>query len=612
MIRKNNSCYRTLTLLSLSLFSTIALAEPEQVETVHSPAPSSVYFGDLHIHTSFSNDAYTMGVRSTPDDTYIFAKGGTIKHAFGYPISLSKPLDFAAVTDHAEYLGLSRAKDVDGSAASNDFKEVIDKGSRLSITWTYIKALASFGLSGWGEGEINAPYSYSAWSEIRASAERHYEPGKFTTFVGYEWSPIIDMASMHRNIIYRSSHVPEIPYSSVESLNAEDLWDQLKLQSLQGMIAISIPHNGNMSNGKMWETQTFNGEPLSPEYAELRNALEPIAEIMQIKGQSETHPLLSNEDEFADFEINDINFRGDASNPKGSYARDALRTGLEYAHREGFNPFKFGVIGSTDSHNSSSPVEEDNYHGKQPIIDGTPGIRLNESLLIPKSFNMASNWGSGGLAAVWAKENTREALFDAMRRKETYATSGPRIQVRFFGSWNFSKQLLEQDDPLVQAYQQGVPMGGLLPATTLTTAPAFAVWASKDPDGANLDRIQIIKAWVDNDGKSHEQVYDVAASDQRITDPVSGKLAKVGNTVDITTASYRNSIGAVQLAAVWRDPTFVPDTEAFYYARVIEIPTPRWSTYDAVKLGVEPPQPTTLQERAVTSAIWYQPANNQP
>ncbi len=597
----------SLVLMCLLAVSSVSFSSEVDKKSLQHPARQA-YFGDLHIHTSYSNDAYTMGVRAKPDDSYIFAKGGSIEHGFGYPVQLSRPLDFAAVTDHAEYLGQFRAEDKNGTALSNSFRETISSGSRFAITWAYIKALASFGISGWGSGEHRGPVQREAWKEIIAAADRHYKPGSFTTFIAYEWSPIIDNSSLHRNVVYRSNKVPDLPYSSVESLNAEDLWQALEKQSEQGMLAISIPHNGNMSDGRMWEPHTFAGDQLTSVYAERRSRLEPIAEIIQIKGQSETHPLLSSTDEFANFALNDVRFGGQPSQPKGSYARDALRTGIEFAHREGFNPFYFGFIGSTDSHNASSPVEENSYHGKQPIIDGTPGIRLNQSLLIPDKFNMARTWGSGGLAAIWAEGNTRESLFDAMRRRETYATSGPRITLRFFGGWQYDEQLLSAQDPAAEAYRLGVPMGDELPPKPNNDlSPTFVLWALKDPNGANLDRLQVVKAWIDSKGNSHEKIYDVIAANMSKRALQKGSLDSVGNTVDVKSASYRNTIGDGQLAVVWRDPDFSADTHAFYYARVLEIPTPRWSTYDAKSLKVPAPQPTSIQERAISSAIWYKP-----
>lgn len=415
--------------------------------------------------------------------------------------------------------------------------------------------------------------------------------------------------NLHRNVIYRDTHVPELPFSSLHSNNPEDLWDALDAQREQGMQVMAIPHNGNISNGLMYDQVQFDGATLTDDYSAQRRRNEPISEILQIKGTSETHPLLSPEDEFADFELvtEQINAAGDFSEPRGSYARDALRLGLEFSHSEGFNPYKFGVIGSSDSHNASSSVQESQHHGKLPVMDGTAGLRLGAALMLPDQYLRQRRWGSAGLAAVWAQENTREAIFDALVRRETYATSGPRIGLRFFGGFEYPEDLLTRPQWLESAYRQGVPMGGELVASGAnSTAPTFAVSAGMDPQGAQLDRLQIVKGWVDTSGVSHERVYDVAASPGRSRD-AAGRFAPVGNSVDIPTASYRNTIGTPQLSALWRDPDFDPSAEAFYYARAIEIPTPRWSTYDAMKLGIPAPQPATLQERAISSAIWYRP-----
>jgi hypothetical protein len=575
-------------------------------------AKRNVFWGDLHIHTSFSYDAYTFGARALPDDAYVYAKGGTIEHAIGYPIRASRPLDFAAVTDHVEYLGIPRSL---GDAENDEpsLREVLETGSRWKITWYFLqKAAFQMGTAerrervfGTGEREV----SRDAWREIIAAAGRHDEPGRFTTFIAYEWTSMPDDENLHRNVLYASDRVPDFPYSSLDSEDPEQLWRALESQRREGMEVLAIPHNGNVSNGKMYDRVTLSGGRLSARYAEARMRNEPISEIFQVKGQSEAHPSLSGEDEFADFELFEqvMSARPGWSEPRGSYARDALRTGLELSAREGFNPYRFGVIGSSDSHNASSSVEEDNYHGKLPLLDGTVGIRLGVSLLIPDSQNRGLQWGAAGLAAIWAEENTRRSLFDAMRRRETYATSGPRITVRFFGGWAYAGSILRAADFVERAYAGGVPMGGELTAGEGAGAPRFLVAAARDPLGANLDRIQIVKGWVDPSGSSHERIYDVAASDDRRPDPRTHRVDTVGDTVDVARATYENTIGAPELTALWTDPDFDPAVEAFYYARVLEIPTPRWSTYDAKAMGVTPPEPATIQERAVTSAIWLAP-----
>lgn len=582
----------------------------------------NVFWGDLHIHTSYSPDAYIMGVRTLPDDAYIFAKGGVIQHGVGYPIRMSRPLDFAAVTDHSEYLGLPRyldgglAPDQVGDKAYDPNLRAALEGGKLGYLKHFLsewimkissKEARDSSFGGGGHRDIKK----TAWDKVIESAQIHYEPGVFTTFIAYEWTSMPGGNNLHRNVIYRGNEVPDMPWSALNSDNPEDLWSELDIQNQNGMSVLSISHNGNVSGGKMYDSAMYDGDKLNKEYAELRMRIEPLAEIFQVKGQSETHPLLSEEDQFANFEVLDtlMSSEGAFSEPKGSYIRDALRTGMEFSHSEGFNPYKFGVIGASDSHNSSSPVDENNYHGKLPLMDGTAGIRLGQYSKFAYDKSPSKRWSAMGLAGVWAEENTREAIFDAMKRKETYATSGPRMSVRFFAGRNYPQDLLGKSDLLKIAYRDGVPMGGELSGDG--RAPRFIVWASKDPESGNLDRIQIIKGWVDDDGRSHEKIFDVAASDGRLEQVAGGDIAAVGNTVEISTASYANTIGSPQLAALWVDPEFEADQEAFYYARVLEIPTPRWSTYDAATLGVDAPAPATIQERAVTSAIWILPVGGQ-
>ncbi len=589
-----------------------ATPPPEKPATPPNPQ-KNVFFGDLHIHTRLSPDAFTQGVRAFPEDAYTFARGGTIPHAAGYAISLSRPLDFAAVTDHAEYLGALDTGRGDQPLNRHSLRHVLLNSGRLALSGFYIRmglSTAKFSPRNDQVGHADPVRMRAAWQRIIAAARRHNEPGVFTTFVGYEWTSLYlpAVANLHRNVIYRGDAVPGRPFSSMDSKNPEDLWRALQEQEARGMEAIAIPHNSNLSNGRMWMREDFRGRPLSAEYAELRMRYEPISEILQVKGSSAAHPVLSPTDEFASFELYERLLSRDlgTGEPRGSYMRDALRTGLELQQNRGFNPYRFGVIGSSDGHNASSPVEESSYHGKLPMLDGSAGLRTNHALLLPEEQNIVMRWGSGGLAAVWAEENTRASLFDALRRKESYATSGTRIMLRFFGGWGYPRDLWQRSNPARTGYAQGVPMGGVLPART-TARPVLAVSAWKDPEGANLDRIQVIKGWVDADGQSREKIYNVAAADGRQPDPQTGRLAPVGNTVDLGTAHYRNSIGAVRLTAVWSDPDFDPAQRAFYYVRVLEIPTPRWSTFDALRLGIEPPEPATLQERAISSAIWYQP-----
>ena len=584
---------------------------PEKESTDYN-SQGNLYWGDLHIHTSFSTDAWTMGVRATPDDAYTFSRGGEIEHAGGYGIKLKRPLDFAAVTDHSEYLGLLRATDPDNLPLSKrSFKERMQNDGKLSNTIAFLRVTLGFNLrnvdqDGW---QI---HTRDAWQDTIEAAGRHNLPGVFTAFVAYEWSSMPNERNLHRNVVYRDTNVPETPYSSLDSSDPRDLWRELQRQRAAGKQVFAIPHNGNASDGRMYDSVMYDGSPMNATYAEIRMKNEPISEIYQVKGSSETHPQLSPGDNFADFEIVDKKLARDGSfsQPEGSYIRDALRTGMEMSHAEGFNPYRFGVIGSSDGHNASSPVEEDNYHGKLPLLDGSAATRLKTNSYLPDDLPGGKIWNAAGLAAVWAPENTRASLFDAMVRKETYATSGPRIAVRMFGGWGYEPDIFQQEDWIATAQGAGVPMGGELNPPRGDLAPSFAVWAIRDPDSGNLDRIQIIKGWLDRDGKSHERIFDAAWSGEREPD-ARGILPAVGNTVDVDSATYSNSIGAEQLSTVWTDPEFDPDQEAFYYARVIEIPTPRWSTYDARTLGMEAPEPTSLQERAVTSAIWYNPTGSQ-
>ncbi len=599
----------------LPAFDAASALPPPAKDAVPANPQRNLLWGDLHIHTSYSTDAYTLGVRATPDDAYRFARGGTIEHGVGYPIRIDRPLDFAAVTDHSEYLGAARVNAEQVlPLETRSLRERLLHDGPLSLTVAFLRSVRNVsGLDVYTmTPEIDA-IGREAWQLMIDVAQRHYQPGVFTTLLGYEWTSMPDGQNLHRNVIYRDTRVPDFPYSSLESLDPADLWDALDAQRAAGMTMLAIPHNANVSNGLMYGSRQYDGSPFDAAYAEQRLRNEPLSEILQVKGSSDTHPLLSPEDEFADFEIfsAQLSPTGAQSEPRGSYARDALRTGIEFAHSEGFNPYRFGVIGSSDSHNASSSVEEGNHHGKLPFMDGSAALRLGKATLLRGSLHRPSQWGAAGLAAVWAQENTRESIYDALARRETYATSGPRMTLRFFGGFDYTGDMLERPDLLQRAYAQGVPMGGVLgPAAageTAQRAPVFALWALKDPRGANLDRLQVIKGWVGDDGKSREAIYDVALADGRAPGP-AGQAAPVGNKVDVATATYSNDIGAAELRALWTDPDFDPDREAFYYARVLEIPTPRWSTYDAMRLGVPAPEPTSLQERAISSAIWYQAA----
>ncbi len=574
----------------------------------------NAYFGDLHIHTSWSFDAFIYNVRTTPDDAYNYGKGLAIDHVSGKPIQLGRPLDFMAVTDHAEYMGvMMQMIDPDSRLATSEMAKRITSPERD----TSRRAFGEIGFS----ISRNEPFPEllqkdimkDVWQEIIDAADRHYEPGKFTTFAGYEWtsSPGVRTANppfarnMHRNVIYRhTDRVSEIPFSSFDSQDPEDLWKWMDHERSKGIDLFAIPHNQNMSDGLMYDLKGMvSGKALDNTYATSRLRNEPIHEVSQIKGTSMTHPVLSPNDEFADFEIYPFTFVASglppASQPDGSYVRQALKRGLAMQDDLGANPFKFGFIGSSDGHNSAGPVEEDNYFGKLGNIDMLPEFRIAEENVVLNRVRMSA----GGLAGVWANENTRDAIFDGLQNRETFATSGPRIQVRFFGGWGIDKDLLSAPDWLAKSYSQAVPMGtDMKPGKG---APSFIIWAVKDAESANLDRIQVIKLWKGADGKSQERVFDVTWSGDRQVQ--NGKLPSVGNTVDIASASYTNTIGSVELSTVWTDPTFDPSQDAAYYLRVLEIPTPRWSTHDAHTLDIAPPSdpPKIIQERAWSSPIWY-------
>jgi hypothetical protein len=586
-------------------------APPAQAPAPHHP--ERVLFGDLHIHTSFSPDAFSVGNRTVPDDAYRFAKGEQTMHAAGYPVKLHRALDFAAVTDHAEYMGvLPQFADPENPLSQLPLARRIMSGNPAEAQAALNEIVQTLNTGVPIPEFVSPELTAGVWHRIVEAANRHNDPGAFTTLVGYEWTSTIDGANLHRNVVFRGDNVPERPFSSFDSPDPEKLWAWLEERRAGGMDNIAIPHNQNASNGLMFGTRAFDGRPFDADYVARRLRNEPVHEIVQIKGQSEVHPSLAAYDEFANFEIFPITLKmgpkPQISQPSGSYVREALGVGLELDASGIGNPYHFSFIGSSDSHNSTSPVEEDNYHGKLPLIDGTPEQRLDIKPASEAHRGLGRIMSAQGLAAVWATENTREAIFDALRRGETYATSGTRIRLRVFAGWGYAGELLTDPDYLAKAYAGGVPMGGDLPARPEgAKAPRLLIRAAKDPDGANLDRVQVIKGWLDVEGKHQEKIFEVAWSGERKRDAKTGKLAPVGSTVDVPTASYQNTIGAAELDVLWSDPEFNPAQRAFYYVRVLEIPTPRWSTYDAEKLQVEAPQPQVLQERAYSSPFWYEP-----
>ena len=588
--------------------------------------PRHAYFGDLHIHTQYSIDSYTFGVRATPDDAYRFAKGEALAHPLGNSIRLQGwPLDFLAVTDHAEYLGLSPALADPGHPLASHPVAVKLRSSDPQERWE-----AGLELDGWVRGKPVSgldptPVVRSAWQETVAAAERHNDPGRFTTFVAYEFSSTPSGVNLHRNVIFSGSDVPAQPFSAVDSVNPEDLWTWLDEQRANGIEALAIPHNSNWSQGEMFARTNWAGEPIDAAYAEQRRRNEPLVEITQGKGTSETHPALSPNDEWADFEIwrkNSMAFGEDGSivftegATTGAYARDALRTGLEMEREIEANPYLFGFIGATDGHNAAGSVEEDQHFGHAGSIDGTPAVRLGlpdrQQGQIQIGFELETiEWGSSGLTGVWAEENTRKSIYAALRRKETFATSGPRIRVRFFAGYDYPDDLPNQHHAAERAYTGGVPMGGELAAQP-GKAPRFFVQAARDPREAeaSLQRAQVVKSWIDESGKTHERVFDVACSDGVTPDPKMHRCTDNGASVDLDDCSFSLDKGDVELVTLWDDPTFDPTERALYYARVLQNPTCRWSTWDAIRIGVEPTSkvPATIQERAWSSPIWIAPA----
>jgi hypothetical protein len=577
-------------------------------------APRSVYFGAVHVHTNYSFDAFTNGTLATPAHAYQWAQGKAIPGGGGGPdLKINTPLDFYAVSDHAEWMGVFKEMaNPDSPLSKHPLAPRVTSEEPAVAMEAFAEVLRDFSMGKRDPALIDPEISTSVWHDIVETADRFYVPGKFTTFPAFEWTANPEMHNLHRIVVFRDTKkVPDLVLSSHESNDPEKLWEWMEAQRSQGSTLLAIPHNANASDGLMFSLQTFEGKPLTEAYIETRTRNEPLYEITQIKGTSETHPDLSPNDEFAGFEQWDYTLSADArrpSNRKGSFARQALLDGLSFAAKAKGNPFEFGFIGDTDTHNAGASNEEDNYTGKFGFENNPKHRLLGLEGQPPHQVRQVQEFSSGGLAAVWAEENTRESIFDAMTRKETFGTTGPMIKVRFFGGWDFEKKDAVPDDLAENGYARGVPMGGTLSATNGGEAPSFMVWALKDPKSGNLDRVQIIKGWVDAEGAQHEKIHDVAWGGERAIDS-TGKLPPVGNTVDVKAAAYTNSIGQVELSAVWTDPDFDPGLHAFYYVRVLEIPTPRWSTRDAAKLGIEIPEglPASIQERAYTSPIWYRP-----
>ena len=584
----------------------------------------NAYFGDLHIHTRSSFDAYIFNVRRTADDAYRFARGDTITHPSGFDMTIAGgPLDFYTVTDHAEYLGILPAMNTPGTELS-ELPRAQDMFStdpgRITAAFQGVGASVR-------SGEVIAEMHDtdvmdSVWMQNVAAADRHYVPGEFTTFAAYEYTSVAANeeqgsfagGNLHRNVFFKGD-APDRAFSTLDSTNPEDLWDWMDAKRAEGYESIAIPHNPNVSDGLMFRLQTYNGDPLDAAYAEQRMRNEPLVEVTQVKGTSETHPALSPNDEWADFEIYDRLLASyEVSKTEGSYVREAYRNGLKLQEEQGFDPFRFGLVAASDSHVVGGAYAESDYWSKVGIVDGTPMARGSVPFFGTKSWDEQpdnqivqnarewfSRWGASGLTGVWAEENTRESIFDAFRRKETFATTGPRMKVRFFAGFDYSDDMLSDSNLTRLAYDGGVPMGGDLVGNG--TAPTFLAWAQRDPNMGALQRVQIIK--VTSEG---EAVYDVACHDGT-PDPDTHRCTDNGAAVDMETCTPTGD-GAGELKALWQDPEFDPERRATYYVRVLENPSCRWSTWEAMRANVppRPDVPQTIQERAYTSPIWYIPS----
>ena len=574
----------------------------------------NAYFGETHLHTGWSFDEAIYNVTVGPENAYRHARGEKVKHPSGQEVQLKIPLDFMVVSEHAEYLGVLRLMyDPDNPLSKHPMAAaVVGSGDNLDASTKAFYGLVAATIQADGstkpDPSLNTPeLRRSNWDAYVQITDSFNEPGKFTTLAGYEWSSQPNMSNLHRNVIFRSTENLPIPFSYFDSQHPEDLWAWMDSQREAGQSLLAIPHNGNLSNGVMFALEDSSGNPLTRAYAESRARNERLTEIIQTKGQSETHPSMAPNDEFASFEIwtKPVAGPGTVKVVETNYVRNAFMNGLKLEQKLGINPFKYGVVGGGDIHTSIVSHEEYEHTGEHNLKSGTPTERL---LVSAPNEPSKIEQGTAGLSNVWAEENTRESIYDAMERKETWATSGPRITVRVFAGYGYDEALFDTKGWVRVGYDNGVPMGGDLLRSPDGAAPRLMIWAQKGPNSGNLDRVQIVKGWLDNSGEVQEKIYNVAWSGDRAPDS-AGKISAVGNTVDISTASYTNTIGNAELRVVWTDAGFDPEAPAFYYVRVLEIPTPRWSTYDAVSLGIDPPTdfPATIQERAWTSPIWYTP-----
>ena len=639
-----------------------SIEKTPRIKEISSNQNKDALFGDLHVHTMYSFDAFIFGTTASPDDAYRYAKGGAIKHPLGFDMQLDDPLDFYAVTDHAAWLGmlpayadpssrpgkLDFASDLHGlndpeNLNTNTFvrraglfanlitNELIEPSKNpIKMLGAYLQEDTVYGTRAY-----DRETHHTAWRDIAEAAERHNNPGEFTTFIAYEFtSSGPGQSNLHRNVIFRDNKAPIQPFSIIDSSNPEDLWDWMDNLRNLGVESLAIPHNSNGSNGQMFQLVDWAGNPMDDDYASKRMRNEPLVEITQVKGTSDTHPLLSPGDKWADFGI--MNNRVASpfySSPTGSYVRNAYLRGLSLDSEYKINPYKFGLVGASDTHTGAISDKESDFHSKIGILDGTPELRGAAPLT--KSFKEQiqgsganviisgykeiggqeyidtgyTEWGASGLAAVWAEDNTRESIYNAFRRKETFATTGSRIKVRFFGGYEID-DVFNKEDPINYAYLNGVTMGSDL-FQSENKIPQFMVWALRDIKRAPLDRVQIIKGWTELSGKPHEKIYDVACADGRRPDSKTKLCRDTRAKVNLNNCRISKNLGADELKAVWQDPDFDPNLKAFYYVRVLENPTCRWSSWDAIKSGEIPRAdlPATIQERAWSSPIWYIPDN---
>jgi hypothetical protein len=584
------------------------------------PYPVRAFFGDTHVHSGWSGDAALDGAITTPEDAFRFARGEAVRSSSGQTAQLKRPLDFMVITDHSDGMGMANEivagnPEMLADPVTRRWYEAFASGDPARAREARNEAIDMQSNNRLPRIVMDPKWMVSAWQKTVDIADKYNEPGRFTALIGYEWTVNAGGGdNLHRNVIYRDGADKartRLPLTTFQTQDPEGLWQWMAAyEAATGGKLLAIPHNGNLSNGRMFEEQRFDGSPLTREYAAARQRWEPLFETTQIKGQSESHPSLSPDDAFAAYDLWDkANLNGVPKTPgmlRTEYWREALKSGLRLEATLGVNPFKYGANGATDTHTGLATADDDNFWGKFRSVE--PSARRTSLPIMEGQVSvMAWEQAAAGRFGVWATANTREALWDAMQRRETFSTTGPRMSVRFFGGYGFAGGDLAGDLAQV-GYGKGVPMGGELAAAPAGKSPTFLVAALKDPDGANLDRVQVIKGWLGADGKTYEKVYDVAWSGTRKPGK-DGRLPAVGNTVDVAQATYRNSIGASQLMAAWKDPDFDPKLKAFYYVRVLEIPTPRWVVYDAVRYKVKlAPEATTVhQERAVTSPIWYSP-----